>query len=128
MKLAEDFAVLKPDLTVDTVPVGPTLYPDLDARYDGFRGHVLVSEHAFDADWGVWERHPAGDELVVLLDGEITLVLRRNSADERLTLDTPGAYAVVPANTWHTAHVEGPARCLFITPGEGTQNEEEPRP
>jgi hypothetical protein len=42
-----------------------------DRRFAGFKGHVLVATFAFDADWPTWERHPAGDELVCLLSGEV---------------------------------------------------------
>ena len=59
------FAVLKPDLRVDSIDVGHGFYEMLDSRYDGFRSHVLVSAHAFEADWPALEVHPAGDETVM---------------------------------------------------------------
>jgi len=125
-KLSDVFAVLKPDLSVDPIDVTPDVYQQLDERYGGFRGHVLISEHGFREDWPTWERHPAGDELVLLLSGNATMLLRRSGGDESVTLDQPGSYVVVPANTWHTARVAEPTRMLFITPGEGTENREEP--
>jgi len=63
MQLADTFAVLKPDRTVEPVSVTPTPFADLDSRFDGFRGHVLVSEFGFSRDWPTWERHPRGDEV-----------------------------------------------------------------
>jgi mannose-6-phosphate isomerase-like protein (cupin superfamily) len=122
MKLNETFAVLKPDLSVESVQVSPNIYQELDARFDNFRSHVLVSSHEFDSDWGVWERHPAGDEIVVLLSGAATLTLRKDSGDEAIDLQEPGSCVVVPRDTWHTAHVSKTTRMLFITPGEGTEN------
>lgn len=122
MKLQDTFAVLKPDLSVETVDVTPTLYAELDARFDRFKGCVLVSTHEFDADWPTWEIHPTGDEIVVLLSGTATFVLRGDDGDARVQLAGPGAYVVVPRNTWHTARVSGTTRMLFITPGEGTEN------
>ena len=35
-------------------------------------------------------------------------------------------FAIVPRNTWHTARVTSPTTMLFITPGEGTLNAEQP--
>jgi len=126
MKLQDAFAVLKPDLAVETVDVSPTLYADLDARFNLFKGCVLVSTHEFDEDWTTWEIHPSGDEIVVLLSGAATLVLRRSDGDVRIQLAGPGAYVVVPRNTWHTARVSGTTRMLFITPGQGTENRADP--
>jgi mannose-6-phosphate isomerase-like protein (cupin superfamily) len=120
--LGKVFAVLKPDLSVDTVPVTPTIYPDLDANYQQFKGHVLVSEHAFSESWPSWERHPAGDEIVVLLSGSATMVLETGNAENTVQLQEPGAYVVVPRGCWHTARIVEPTRMLFITPGEGTEN------
>lgn len=125
MKLSDTFSVIKPDLSVDTVPVTPSLYPDLDTNYAGFKGHLLVSEYEFSEDWPTWERHPAGDETVVLLSGRATMILREDEVDRPVSLSQPGEYLVVPRNTWHTARVAERARMLFITPGEGTENKAE---
>lgn len=124
--LADTFAVVKPDLDVELVKVTPSLYNELDANFSGFAGHVLVSTHEFSSDWPTWERHPAGDEIVMLLSGAARLVLRIASRDEPVDLVEAGAYAVVPRNTWHTAQIAESARMLFITPGEGTENIEQP--
>lgn len=124
-KLSEVFAVLTPGLRVDTVPVSPTLYPDLDSNYDGFKGHVLIAEHRFTEAWPTWEMHPAGDEVVVLMSGRVEMVLRRDGADESVWLTQPGAFVVVPRGTWHTARPSEETRMLFITPGEGTENRAE---
>jgi mannose-6-phosphate isomerase-like protein (cupin superfamily) len=124
--LADTFSVLDPDLNVNLAKVTPTLYQELDADFDGFAGHVLISMHDFSADWPTWERHPAGDEIVLLLSGSVTLVVQMGAAKQSIKLTEPGAYIVIPRNTWHTARVATPTRMLFITPGEGTENQEQP--
>ena len=123
--LADTFAVIKPDLSVDRVAVTPELYARLDSDYGGFTGHTLVSMHEFTEDWPTWERHPAGDEIVMLLAGGATFLLALPDETRPIVLDEPGSYIVVPRNTWHTARVPGSARVLFITPGEGTENRED---
>lgn len=126
LNLLETFAVLKPDLTVDLEKVTSTIYQDLDAKYDSFRAHTLVSIHEFESAWNVWERHPAGDEVVVLLSGSVTMTIRKDGKVEVVTLNEPGECVVVPRDLWHTAETTEPTRMLFITPGEGTENSENP--
>lgn len=121
--MTDTFAVLTPELGIRPEPVTDDLYQRLDRDYDDFEGHSLVSCHAFERDWDVWELHPAGDELVVLLEGEVTLVLRQDGADTETTLSKPLSYVIVPRNTWHTARTNVATRMLFLTPGEGTRNE-----
>jgi quercetin dioxygenase-like cupin family protein len=121
-KLSEVFAVLKPDLSVDAVPVSSTIYEELDSKYDQFKNHVLVAEYEFTQDWPTWERHPAGDEIVVLLSGQVEMILRKNGDDERVLLTQAGSYLVVAAGTWHTAKTSMATRMLFVTPGQGTEN------
>ena len=125
MQLQNTFAVIKPDLSVETIDVSPTLYQDLDARFDQFRSHQLVATYEFTEDWPTWERHPHGDEIVILLSGATTMVLQRDPRQELVELAAPGDYVVVPRNTWHTARVRTATRMLFITPGEGTENRAE---
>ena len=124
--LSEVFAVLGPDQRVTAVPVTPTIYEQLDRDFGGFRGHVLVAKHAFDGDWPTWERHPMGDEVVVLLSGAAEFVLDHGDRKETLRLEAPGRYVIVPRGTWHTARIAKAAEMLFITPGEGTENEVRP--
>lgn len=123
-QLAETFAVLKPDLRVQPVGVAPGFYEALNADFDGFGGHILVAMHEFSRDWPSWERHPAGDEVVMLLSGRATMVLRTGAGEETAVLAEPGSYVVVPRGTWHTARVSEATRMLFITPGEGTEHRE----
>jgi mannose-6-phosphate isomerase-like protein (cupin superfamily) len=122
LSLNSTFAVLQPDQSVVPVPVTPTLYEELDRRFEAFKGRTLVSCYSFESDWPSWERHPAGDEIVCLLSGEARMVLQRAGGEEAVLLREPGSYVVVPKGTWHTARIAVPTRMLFITPGEGTEN------
>ncbi len=120
--LAREFAVLRPDQSAELVPVTPELYANLERDYGGFAGHSLAAIHAFSEDWSTWERHPAGDELVVLLEGEVTLVLEQPEGEEAVSLNNSGDFVIVPQGVWHTARTSAGARMLFVTPGEGTEN------
>ncbi|MCR9213614.1 MAG: cupin domain-containing protein [Proteobacteria bacterium] len=122
----ETMAVLKPGLAIDQVNMSPGFYDKLDRDYNNFKDHVLIAAYEFSEDWGVWERHPKGEEIVMLVSGRAELVLRKSDGDETLKLDQSGAYAVVPRNIWHTAKVSELTRMLFITPGEGTEHSKDP--
>ena len=125
--LASTFMVIGRDLVCTPVPVTPTLYEDLDARFDGFKSCLLVSEHSFSEDWPTWEVHPYGDEILYLLDGECSMHLLANDVEEVVQFAGVGSVLKVPAGVWHTAKIDAPCRILFITPGEGTRNVADPR-
>ncbi len=86
---------------------------------DGTEGR-LVSLHRFSSSWGTWEMHPKGEELVVCIDGEITLHQERDGEVHTVVLK-PGEAVINPKGVWHTADVERESSALFITAGVGTE-------
>lgn len=122
LDLTSTFVVIGPQHAASPVAVTPTLFAELDRQHAQFKGRLLVSSFAFDADWTTWEMHPAGDEIVCLLSGQATLAMDRGGREEIVHLAAPGAFAIVPKGTWHTARTGVPTQMLFVTPGAGTQN------
>lgn len=111
-------AEIEPELTGDM-----SWYEGYGARHasDGAEAR-LVAMHTFTEPWDVWEMHPAGSEVVLCVDGRITL--HQETADGSsvsVALDA-GEYAVNDPGTWHTADVTGTATVLFITAGMGTEH------
>lgn len=125
-ELRTTWAVFAPDRSLGTVDVTDDVYQRLEGRPGGFAGHVLIARHDFTGDWSTWEMHPDGDELVVLLHGRATFVLREDGRDRAVPLDGPGTFVTVPRGTWHTARIAEPTALLFFTPGAGTRNAERP--
>jgi mannose-6-phosphate isomerase-like protein (cupin superfamily) len=82
----------------------------------------LMSAFSFSTDWPSWERHPAGEELVMLLSGSAMLLLEEADGERELLLDTVGSYILVPQGVWHTARTTQPTTLLFLTPGAGTEH------
>jgi len=80
----------------------------------------LVSTYDFNEDWASWEQHPAGEEVVVLISGAMEFVLETESGEQKISMNQPGQFLLVPRGAWHTANVVQSAKALFITPGEGT--------
>lgn len=81
----------------------------------------LVGEYACDDSWEDWERHPQGDEVVRVLEGEIVMIFERDGRVST-TLMGEGDTVVVPIGTWHTVDVRVSARLLNITWGKGTDH------
>lgn len=124
MNIANDFIVLSPEKNATIEKCDSTLYERLDHKYDGFKSHDLIASYEFIQDWPTWEMHPEGDEIVLLLSGEATVVLKLKTGDKSIVLNKEGSYVIVPRGVWHTAKVQIKAKMLFITPGENTQNRE----
>ena len=95
--------------------LGQGVHPELD------HGRLL-SAFTFAEPWTTWERHPAGEELVMLLSGQATLLLEEQGKVRTEELRAAGDYVLVPPNTWHTAHATVPTTLLFLTPGAGTEH------
>ncbi len=119
--IAKDCIVLTPDKRACIEPCDAGLYERLDGVYQNFVGHELIACHSFTQDWGSWERHPCGDEVVVLLSGAVRFVLETPSGETFVELTEQGHYVVVPRGVWHTAKIISAATLLFITPGQGTE-------
>jgi quercetin dioxygenase-like cupin family protein len=101
---------------------GMAWYEAYGARHpaDGIEGR-LVAMHHFTESWDSWEMHPAGDEVVLCIAGEITLHQEFPDGREQTLTIGAGEYAINPPGVWHTADVAGEATALFITAGWGTE-------
>ena len=120
--------------TVVHVGLGSTLKPfgdwtwdqDTLTRYaeatagDGAEGRMVTMGLQAES-WPTWERHPAGEELVLLLEGHIDLIQEVDGEEVRTSLRA-GQAVINPPGVWHTADVHEPGRGLFITPGAGTEH------
>lgn len=115
------FVVLDDTGNAIPIAVGDRFYEKLKQQFGDFKGKRLVSHYTFEQDWDCWERHPAGEEFVYLLSGQIDFVLEQDGGENVVSLTAPGQYILVPPGIWHTAKVHTPSSVLFITPGEGTQ-------
>ena len=60
-----------------------------------------VSCYRFDSDWGSWEMHPAGDEIVCLLSGRASFEFEGRGHVAELT--EPGSFVTPAEGTQHKA-------------------------
>ena len=128
--LLKNYYLLEPDGAAILLPGGMDFWSQLmsgNASDPGIRT-LMGSEHgrlltvlAMNATWPNWEMHPAGDELLFMLEGSAKFVLDLSDGVKEVVLSA-GRLLVIPKGTWHTARVSAPARLLAITAGHGTQH------
>lgn len=82
---------------------------------DELRSGRLVSVFAYKDTWNRWERHPRGDELVMVISGSVDFVLDDDTRQWTISMGG-GSGCLVPRNVWHRAVVHEPSTLLFITP------------
>ncbi len=122
MNLEATYVVLDDNANATPVEVTPTVFEDLDKQFDKFVGKLLIAKFSFEEDWPSWEIHPKGDEIVCLLSGTATMILKKDDKQASVELSGSGDFVVVPCGTWHTAKIKEPTSMIFVTPGEGTEN------
>jgi quercetin dioxygenase-like cupin family protein len=89
---------------------------------DGKEGR-LVTLFTFSESWTHWEMHPHGSEIVLVTQGQLTLLQDEHGQVRRTPLSA-GHYAINPPGVWHTADTEGSVTAVFITAGMGTEHRE----
>ena len=87
--------------------------PGWAARVAEYRdGAVFIVHYAGSSEW---ERHPVGDEFVMVVEGESTMTLIVDGEEQQHTL-TSQEFIVVPENTWHRFDTPDGAKIMTITP------------
>jgi quercetin dioxygenase-like cupin family protein len=74
-------------------------------------GGVYVSHFA---GLGEWERHPGGDEIVMVIEGEAVASLIEAGREVTQPVQA-GQLIVIPENTWHRFETAG-VKLLTVTP------------
>ena len=120
LDLSKTYLHLIGETVAQPVEVTPDFWPTLGQRTE-LHAHRLMMRFDFSGDWPTWEIHPDGDEVVVQLTGEMTLILDLPDGPSSQLLRA-GEAAVIPKGIWHTADVPSPCSALFVTHGRGTEN------
>ena len=81
----------------------------------------LFGVYSIEADTTHWERHPAGDELLVALTASMALVLEMEDGERTVEL-TPGLACLVPRGVWHRQIVRTAGTYLGATYGKGSEH------
>lgn len=121
----ETYLFLAGEDAAKPVPVTDTFWSDVVSGRLRIEGRLLA---AFDMaeDWPHWEMHPEGEEILILLSGDMSIAFDSTETDaggaESVVALEPGQACLVPRGVWHRGIVRAPSRLLAITSGEGTQH------
>ncbi len=110
----ETIVRLPPGLGLDLLDVDDGYWSHAETRSELAEGRIL-SVFDYDHSWTWWERHPLGDELLFVVEGEVDFHLDDGSTASVVHLGR-GQSAIVPTGAWHRAEVRRPSRLLFVTP------------
>src|SRR5215467_4530875 len=128
--LFKNYLLLESDVEAVTLPGGGDVCGQLISGNPGDAGirRLMDSKHgrlfsALDmvSDWTNWEMHPAGDEVLLMLQGSVTFRFEEAAGTREIELSA-GRVLIVPRGVWHTAKVRTPSKLLAITAGQGTQH------
>jgi len=85
-------------------------------------GAIYIGHYAGNSEW---ERHPKGDEIVYVVEGETTLILLGKTEDSFHHLKA-GEILVVPKNTWHRFETPEGVKIMSVTPEPGEHTADRP--
>ncbi len=75
-------------------------------------GGIFLAHYAGNSEW---EKHSKGDELVMVVEGNTTLILLLEGSEVPHTL-SQGGFLVVPQNTWHRFESPSGVKVMTVTP------------
>ena len=65
-----------------------------------------------------WEKHNNGDELLLVMDGEVRIEVLEDSGDPWAEQLKAGSLFIVPKGRWHQLTATDYANILYVSPGE----------
>ncbi|NIA69089.1 cupin domain-containing protein [Pelagibius litoralis] len=119
-KLTQTYLELRADGGVTEIELTPEFWPQLMSGKRETAGRLIMAADMTE-DMAHWEMHPAGDEVLLLLSGQVTIVLERPGQNEEIDLKA-GETFVVPRGCWHRVKLCEAGQMVFMTLGEGTEH------
>ncbi len=118
--LTDTYLELRADGSAARIEPTADFWPALMSGQRRIDGRLVVGFRITE-DMQHWERHPAGDEVLLLLSGALAVVLQNPAGDQRVALSA-GQVFTVPRGRWHRIEVQEPGEAVFMTPGAGTEH------
>jgi mannose-6-phosphate isomerase-like protein (cupin superfamily) len=104
---------------------GENLKPRLQQLPGGLLLAAFQIAHESDAHPDLWEMHPGGDEILVMLTGALALEYADGVHHGTCSLGA-GQAVVMPCGWWHRLELREPGLLLTLTPLQGTRHSDKP--
>jgi oxalate decarboxylase/phosphoglucose isomerase-like protein (cupin superfamily) len=115
------YTFLHEGAAVTPLEITPDFWANIQNRTDLHNGRMISVFQQSVGAWPHWEMHPAGEEVIYLLSGALTLTLEYPDGERRSVEMQPRNGIIIPRGTWHWAEVHEAGDLLVITYGAGTQ-------
>jgi quercetin dioxygenase-like cupin family protein len=115
----------QPRMVAHDVRAALTGLPEMTMRFLASLNRCTIGVSRFSGA-SHWERHPAGDELLHILEGDADIVTLTDGGPVTSTVRA-GSIFVCPRGLWHQVVPRSPLSMLFATPGEGTEHSPSPQ-
>ncbi len=124
---AADASAAAPILAARDVALAQRDLPALKMRELGMLDQCTLGVFRFSGQ-APWERHPAGDELLCALDGDVDITVLTDDGPVQTTVRA-GSVFICPRGLWHRQLARHGATHLYATPLEGSEHSwaEDPR-
>lgn len=101
------------DFLPDRTPTTSETEVNWAARLSDYRdGGIFAVHYAGESEW---ERHPVGDEIVMVVEGSTTMAMFIDGQEHQHTLG-PMQMIVVPQGTWHRFDTLVGVKVMTVTP------------
>jgi mannose-6-phosphate isomerase-like protein (cupin superfamily) len=98
--------------------VGPDFWTKIGANPAA--GGAMISASSGAGAWKTWEMHPAGAEVLVILEGAPRIWLEHSQGRLEAVAAHPGSTVIVPKGAWHRVEGDQAYKILYVTYGAGT--------
>lgn len=105
---------------VKAMPGGDAFWASIDRNPD--LGPILVAAFGGEGDWPHWEMHPEGEEVLILLEGEMGIIFEDAGGAETRHAMRAGSTLVVPRGVWHRGVDQAGVKLMAMTWGAGTSH------
>ena len=98
---------------------------DAFATLSSYRdGGIFIAYYAGNSQW---ERHASADEIVLVMEGETTVILLSPDDGEIPHLLREGELLIVPQNIWHRFETPKSVKVFSVTPQPTEHSMEKPK-
>ena len=122
ISIEDEFAKLK-SLSNRTPESTDEEMQDSVSKLSDYRdGAIFITHYSGNTEW---ERHSVGDEIVLVVEGQTTLILLTDGSETPNVL-REGDFFVVPRNIWHRVETPKGMKVWSVTPQPTDHRTERP--